>query len=338
MKNEAAGNDLPENKQRKLSLWRFLSRGLFWIVTGSILLVFALVAVLFFIRDTVVVRTVTGVGSYLTGTAVMLESFQSSLAGTIELRGLKVGNPPGYHNDYALELDRISLRLVPGTLFKEVIEIKEIRISGVRVTYEPVFNGSNLQDIQRHLAEAAGNNGESDGAESREQSRADAEEEKKAGRQVVVHLLTIDDHAVSLASPALKASFTLPLPPVSMTDIGGKKESAAAVFLLLYDEMLQSVFSALGSAGGAVASALDDAAKAAGRSMSSAGEAVFYSLDGAVRKAGDGVGEAGKRVADSVGNIFGGLFDGKTEEKTAEKPQKSEKNEKNSKNNLQKSK
>jgi len=334
MDDNGTVNDLPAPERNERKSGGFSLRKILWISGGAAVLLIALAAVLFVVRDAVVAAAVTRVGSYFTGTAVTLDSFDSSLSGRIELRGLRVGNPAGYHNKHAFSLDRVCLHLVPGTLFSERIELKEISVSGMRVAYEPVLDGSNLQDIQQHLEEVTG----AEDSETADAAAPEKEPEAKpdeAGKQVVIRLLSVDDYAVTLASPAIKTSFTVPLPPVRMTDVGDGRPLADTL-TQLYNEMLKSVFTVLNSAGGAVASALGDAAKASASGVSAVGNTVVSSFDGAVRSAGDGMEAAGKHVAESVGGIWDGILDGASSRKSAKKMRKAEKIEKKSKNNLQK--
>lgn len=284
-----------------------------WAVGGTVAVLILLLAVVFLIRDVIVVETVTRVGTYLTGTEVTVDSFRSTVNGTIELTGLKVANPPGYRNEHAFTLDRIYLSLVPGTLLDDRIEINEIAVSGMRVAYEPVLNGSNLQDIQDHLAAVTG--GDEGTAEKTADTKA-PEGGEEAGKQVVIRLLTVNDYAVTLASAAIKTSFSVPLPPVRMTDVGEGRPFADTM-VLLYEEMLKSVFSVLNSAGGAVASAVGSAARAAGSGVSDVSNVV----GNAARAAGSGVSDVSNAVGDAVGNAaraagsgavksFKGVFDG----------------------------
>ena len=108
--------------------------------TGIVLLAVILLGLVF--RDYIVMGLVPKIGELVTGTPVKLASFSSSFDGKVRLEGLQVGNPPGYQQPNALVLESIYVKVNPGTLFSNRIEVDEIIIKGLKTNYEMRLDGS----------------------------------------------------------------------------------------------------------------------------------------------------------------------------------------------------
>jgi hypothetical protein len=76
------------------------------------------------------------------------------ISGILSLRGLSIANPPGYAGSF-LEVERARGELDVATLRREVIEVREITLSGVEVTLEEARGGSNYDAIVSKLGKPA---------------------------------------------------------------------------------------------------------------------------------------------------------------------------------------
>jgi hypothetical protein len=72
------------------------------------------------------------------------------ISGILSLRGLSIANPPGYAGSF-LQVERARGEFDVATLRSEVIEVREISLSGVEVTLEEVRGGSNYDAIVSRL-------------------------------------------------------------------------------------------------------------------------------------------------------------------------------------------
>lgn len=249
----------PRRGRRKLFKWL----GIF-LIGVVVLLVVALIC-----RDVIVEQAVTRVGSLVTGTKVELDSFSSSLfGGSAELTGFRVGNPEGYRNPEAFQVDKVVVRLNPGSIFTSKIEIYEVSVTGMRVDFEMKLDGSsNLTDIQKNVERFAGT-GE---AKPAVQESAPAEETTSSAaseKQLVIRLFQTSDSRVSLSSSVLKTTADIPLPPIELTDVGEGK-SMGETFRDLYAELILAISKAV---------AATDYLKDLGSSLQKSGEGISQEI------------------------------------------------------------
>lgn len=253
-----------ENGERKP---RRRKRLLKWLGIFLIGLVVVL-AVALICRDVIVKQAVTRVGSMVTGTKVELDAFSSSLfGGSAEITGFRVGNPEGYQNPEAFRVEKVVVRLNPGSIFSSKIEIFEVSVSGMRVDFEMRLDGSsNLTDIQKNVEQFAGT-GDAEPAE--EQTPAEAQEAESASeKQLVIRLFQVSDSRVSLSSNVLKTTADIPLPPIEMTDVGEGK-TTGETFQELYAQLIVSISKAV---------AATDYLKDLGSSLQKSGEGISQEI------------------------------------------------------------
>lgn len=253
-----------ENGERKP---RRRKRLLKWLGIFLIGLVVVL-AVALICRDVIVKQAVTRVGSMVTGTKVELDAFSSSLfGGSAEITGFRVGNPEGYQNPEAFRVEKVVVRLNPGSIFSSKIEIFEVSVSGMRVDFEMRLDGSsNLTDIQKNVEQFAGT-GDAEPAE--EQTPVEAQEAESASeKQLVIRLFQVSDSRVSLSSNVLKTTADIPLPPIEMTDVGEGK-TMGETFQELYAQLIVSISKAV---------AATDYLKDLGSSLQKSGEGISQEI------------------------------------------------------------
>lgn len=253
-----------ENGERKPRRRKWLLKWLGIFLIGLVVVL----AVALICRDVIVKQAVTRVGSMVTGTKVELDAFSSSLfGGSAEITGFRVGNPEGYQNPEAFRVEKVVVRLNPGSIFSSKIEIFEVSVSGMRVDFEMRLDGSsNLTDIQKNVEQFAGT-GDAEPAE--EQTPAEAQEAESASeKQLVIRLFQVSDSRVSLSSNVLKTTADIPLPPIEMTDVGEGK-TMGETFQELYAQLIVSISKAV---------AATDYLKDLGSSLQKSGEGLSQEI------------------------------------------------------------
>jgi len=79
-------------------------------------------------------RAIESVGPTYLGTSVSIDDIQLSLSDkTAAVKGLTIGNPPGFEGPYSMQLDSIEVTLDPANVSSELIELKQVTIDGARV-------------------------------------------------------------------------------------------------------------------------------------------------------------------------------------------------------------
>jgi hypothetical protein len=122
-------------------------------------------------------------------------------SGILSLGALRIANPPGYDGDF-LSAEEVRGELDVSTLRNEVIEVREVTLSGVDVTLEEGGKGSNydaiVANLHAHPKPAA----------------------SEAGPSVRIHDLYVRDitaHVKLGGAPAL----SLQIPEIQLHDLGG---------------------------------------------------------------------------------------------------------------------
>jgi hypothetical protein len=210
----------------------------------------------------VVRKGITTVGPRLTGTPVTLEHVRlSPLSGSGSLTGLTVGNPPGWQSERAFSLGRIHLDLEPLSLLSDAIVIEELSIDGAQFVYETRLVRSNIKDLLDAIEKATGGPA-APGSEGSPQ-------------KFIVKKFTLTDSEVSLG--VSMAAIRLPLPPITLTDLGVQEGGITASELT--GALMRSVLADIGQA----------SAKAAGQLGATGGAVAVEAIGSAAQKAGEGL-------------------------------------------------
>ena len=271
---------------------------LFKILAWICAVLVALLLALEFSLDPIVLKTFNAAAPSALGVPATLENAQFSLArGKASLRGLHIGNPKGFNTDGLLDLASISVRLDNASLLTDTIVIREIAIDGLVVTYEKGLLNSNLGALIDQLS-AGQTPAEKEEAEQKEAEQKAKSAEEKPAKKVVIEKLTITGSRMNFSvTGAMGAALPLPLPPITLTNLGKEKDGLTVV------EAIQEILNAIaGAAGTAIAGsaqllgqgveALGDGAKAVGEAGLEAGKAI-----------GNAAGDAGKAVGDALKTI-----------------------------------
>ena len=215
---------------------------LLWTVVGLFgLLMLALVTLPVWLGP-----TVKGVANSLapkyTGCDFNLEQVSlNPFTGRFLLRECHLKNPKGYKSDEAFAFSTVLVEVAVGTLFTDEIHVKNIEVGGLRASY--LSDGDGVNNFDRIVAKATG---KEPGAKPTEEELAakKAEEEKAAaekklaeaeggkggsGKKVVIDHFALTDSKVSLGLPRGVGVIPIPLPSVTLNDIGKDKEGGTSL-------------------------------------------------------------------------------------------------------------
>jgi hypothetical protein len=102
--------------------------------------------------DAIVASAIETYGSAATGTSVSVGGVALSLTrGRGDVKGLTIGNPPGYSGASFLEIDDITLVLDLGSLSGRVPVVKEVLVDAAHLNAEQHGQATNLTDLEHRV-------------------------------------------------------------------------------------------------------------------------------------------------------------------------------------------
>jgi len=235
----------------------------FLYVIGAIVAL-ALVAYLglAFFLGSIVKAGVNRFGPKITGTNVELASAEiSPLNGHGTLRGITVGNPPGWSNANAFYLGKVHVEMRPFSVFGDHIVIDEISIDQPEFLYETKIVSSNIGDLLKAVEAATGNKSAEATAKNGQPVKFEVKHFRMQGGKVMLGVGV--------------AALPLPMPPIELhnlgTDEGGITSSqlAFAIMRSVTTGIVGTTIQAAGKIGGTMGAAAGDAAKKAGEGLKS---------------------------------------------------------------------
>jgi len=265
-----AGVPAPEaapKPSRRRRIWKRIG------IAAAVVAVLLLAALI--CRDILIEQGVRRLGTWLVGTPVEIESFDSSLAGTVEINGLTVGNPKGYQAPHIFSLRRVFVRIRPFSVLTDKIVVEEVSVEGMRVDFESKITETNLGVIQDNVNSKLGALG---GTKESSDSPDSSSDEEKPQQQLVIRKLEVRDYSASVSSRMLRTSLVLMLPPVSMTDVGEGRPIGETVSGL-FGAISSGISDAVAKSGGVIGDVLKgtgdligDAAHNTGSALKDAGK------------------------------------------------------------------
>jgi len=248
--------------------------------------------------------------------------------GRFEIGDLQLGNPEGYDEKQALALKRLVVDVDMGTLSDEYMHVSEVAIDGVFASYVMANGVNNFDQIQYNVA---GGKEKYKAAQAQAQAKAEADKAKKQAQpkadgeqtaempKVIIDKLTISDIKLKYGP------ITLPVPSITLTDIG--KKSNGVTLAELGDQIVQAIIKAatamgdgvklLGDmAGEGAKTVAEEAVKTIDAVNEGTGKAVEVVGDGAKKvgegagKAVDAVGEGAKKVGEGAGKAVDAVGEG----------------------------
>jgi len=258
---KAAPAPKPEDKKfpkhvsgKKRPLWIRLVAWSF----GALL---ALGFLLVIFRDVLVLQTVRRLGEAITGTAVELQAFQTSLSGmTVAIQDLSVENPPGYHSPTILELDRLYVDIDETTVLSDMIVVDNAELQGFHINYEKKYDGHNLDDLQDNIDDFVDAHG----------GYSEKNKDAKPGKSLLIRKLVVSGNSVTVINTETGQSVTLPMPNLTLENIGGPGCEASEVLNEVYEritDLVQGTLSNLGGQFSAAGAGVMDKIKNAGSAV-----------------------------------------------------------------------
>jgi hypothetical protein len=181
---------------------------------GLIVLIAAYIGVAYFLGS-IVKSGVNNFGPKLTQTKVELAGAHlSPLTGSGTLSGLTVGNPKGWSDGNAFSLGKVHVDIQPLSIFGDHVVINEISIDEPVFNYETKIVSSNINDLLKNIEAFTGGGGQT----------VETKEGKSVKFVVKKFRLTNAKATVGVGPSAL----TVPLPPVSLDNLGVDKGGITA--------------------------------------------------------------------------------------------------------------
>ncbi len=200
------------------------------IVVVVILLV--LVAAFFLIGDQLIKVGIEKGGSAALGVPVKVSGIHLSvLWGVVTIDNLQVANPPGYKNEYMLELGHGKIEVDISSLLSNTVRIKEIDLDRISLAIEQKGLSSNVKEL------LAGMKTKTKPAEPQKP----VEEPKGPGKKLIVDQLDITNTEAKLVTTmGVSAGANVRLSPIRMSNLGTDKplsvaELTSRVFLAIID-------------------------------------------------------------------------------------------------------
>ena len=250
-------------------------------IAGGIFVVLVLAfGALEFGLNPIVVKVVNAAAPAALGVPVTLQAADLSLVRSrAALSGLHVGNPEGFKTDGLLDLGSVSIQLDRASLLTDTLVIKKIAVDGLVVTYERGLLNSNLGALIDQLSASSETEGQAD-------------EPEKPGRKVVIEQVVIAGARMNVSLTGAAAltgggSIPIPLPTITLTDIGKEKEGVTLV------EAIRHVLVAIAKTTG---TAIAGSAKLLGQGAGTVGDGAWA--------VGEGTVDAGKAVVEGAGGAL----------------------------------
>lgn len=230
-------------------------------VLGLVMLLVGVYFVLAYALGSVVKAGVNNFGPRLTQTKVELAGADlSPLTGSGTLTGLAVDNPKGWTAGRAFYLGKVSIDLEPMSVLGDHIVINELIIDQPEFAYETKIFSSNIKDLLKNIEQFTGSGGP-------EPTTPDG----KPIRFVVMKFRMTNGKATLGAAGA---AMPVPLPPISLDDLGVAEGGITADQLagVVMRQVLGSIVTAAGQelakdGGSSAIAKTKEAAKKAGESL-----------------------------------------------------------------------
>ncbi|HSS29028.1 MAG TPA: hypothetical protein VLL50_13855 [Usitatibacter sp.] len=175
--------------------------------------------------DVIVKYALEHYGPQVTGVAFEVGEVKlSPRDGRGSVKRVDIGNPPGFNAPRAVRLAEISVWVDPATVRAPVVVIHELIVDTPLITYERSDRGTNLDAIQKNIANYV---------KRAQEASGEGDNKKPSGRDVrhrfIVEKLVLRGGKVTMTNPGLKGQgVTFDLPAIEMHDLGRSSGGATA--------------------------------------------------------------------------------------------------------------
>ena len=216
------------------------------------------------------------------------------LLGVLTITQVKIGNPEGYSKGEAFAVEKVEIGLKTASLFSDTIVVQKILIDAPAIGFESKEGKSNFDAM---LANAKKNAAE---------QNAKKPEEKRTSKKLVIEEFTLNSGKVSYTSAVTFGKpVTLPLPSLTLRDIGKASNGATAADALT--EIINGIVGGLTQAISDMAGSVNDVLKGSLKGATDATKGAGNALKGATSGATDaakGATDAAKDAAKSLKKLF----------------------------------
>ena len=207
------------------------------IIIGIVVLVTAALVSSLFLLGRIVKKGVETVGPRAAQVEVKLDSADVWL-GRAELKGLSIGNPPGYKARVAIKVGDISVRLNTMSALSGKVIIDSITVKSPEITIEGGLKKNNLTQIQKNLNDYVA--GHADSSQTGTKPAASPSAAGKPDRKFQINELVITGARLRIASLfETGAGVTISLPDIHVANLGSDQAGITS------PEVAQKVLTAL---------------------------------------------------------------------------------------------
>lgn len=210
----------------------------------------------------IVKSAVETAGPRLLGAPVTLGSVSiSPLSGRGTLRGLVIGNPPGFKSPHAVRVGSAEVVLKLSSLLSDTVVVESLIVRDPELIWEIGPDGSNLTKLSRNAETAADKFGGGKKSASPEGGA------QRKGKSLLIRDFSVAGGKVGLSATTLGGQgLSAPLPAVHLTNLGGPGRSPAEVAAEAFGAITRAAQGAASNAGG---KAIDAARGAALKALDS---------------------------------------------------------------------
>ena len=196
------------------------------VISIVILIILIFIALFVLFGERAIKAAIETAGTKALNVDVSVEGLDLSLLkGQMDITGLNVANPAGFKMPYILNANQIYADIDMGSLFKDTVVIKQIKLDGIVLSFEQEGFKSNVSTL---LKAATANSGSSkDNKEEKEKDTAKEEESSHGGKSLVIDDLLITNVKVQVKMlPGLgnKKDMSITLSKMEFKDIGKSKK------------------------------------------------------------------------------------------------------------------
>ena len=175
--------------------------------------------------DVLVKFTLEHYGPDVTGVSVKVAHVEiSARDGRGMLKGIEIGNPPGFSSAHAAKLGEVRLAVDPATIRAPIVHVQEIAIEAPLIVYERGNKGTNLDAIQKNIESYV----------SRNVPVSEAGDKSSGGmggvrHRFIVDRLTIRGAKVTMTNSGLRGQgISFDLPDIELHDLGKRQGGLTA--------------------------------------------------------------------------------------------------------------
>jgi hypothetical protein len=248
------------------------------LVILAVLGVIAIIGIALFLNS-IIKKGVETVGPRVAQVEVKLDGVNVSVfSGKGEIKGLVVGNPPGFSTPNAIKVGKAGIAVNPTSVLSDKVIIESVTIEAPEITVEGGLKDNNLTKIMANIDSVVGKSGQ--GAPP-----PTGDQKPKPARKLQVNNFAISGGKITLHLAMLGGqSTTVPLPDIHFKDLGQGPEGITSADLMKM--VMQTV--------------TDDAIKAAVKALANQGKGF---LD-AAKILGQGTTNSVGNATKTIGDLF----------------------------------